>query len=826
MRKLTTALLVLVAGLSCSKDSGTGPKAPPTITIVPESSTVNLFDHLQLQAVIVDSKGDTLNEAVGWTSQSPNVVFISPGGLTEGLTRGTATILADADGAEASARVKVKITVIQIQLHPTGGTLQVGDTQRVKDTLITANGQLPDDSLVAWSSSDTAKAVVSSSGLVTARAQGSVTIFAKVDSASASVGFTVPEPVTKIVLSAHLDTLRQDSTVYVAATDIGTSNDTLLRPVTWSSSDTSIAKFSGDGYDITIGAYKPGRAVIRAQIGSVLDSCVVIVVRPSVATVQITPATDTLLSDSSVTFSATVRDSVGVLLTDRPISWTSSDSAVATVTTGGVATAHAAGKARIRAAAGAKVDSATLVSIRPTVAKLVLRPDTGHILARQSIQITALMTDSVGDSLTRTPTWTSLTPAFATVTSTGLIVGVGPGPSVVLAQIDGKTDTARIGVDTVFAHPAQVLASQSSTCVRNADGRVSCWGANLFGETGHLPDSSPCDTLQSCEGTPIAINSGLSFTSIVAGERHVCGLVAGGQAYCWGDPAYGQIGNGTTALCFVNVPCTSGPIPLNGGLTFLSIAAGEVHTCGIATDSTAWCWGDNSNYQLGGDSMNTGPHDAPVPVYGGLKFSSLALGAGHSCGLTSDGTAYCWGLNDLGELGIDSANPGFFDTRVRVPTKVLGEHAFVELVAGWYHNCGRLSDGSTYCWGSNGYGTLGNGTTTVAWLPVLIPNGVQFGALAAGHLTTCGITTGGTAECWGNNDLGQLGTGTYGGQSNSPVPVTGPGTFAALSLGGEHTCGISVSGIVYCWGDNGVGQVGIGPVTIPVPNPTPVIGQP
>ena len=825
MRKPTTLLLVLAAGLSCSKDSGTGPTPPPAITILPDSSTVNLFDHLPLRAVVVNAKGDTLNDAVTWTSESPNVVFISTSGVAQGLTRGTATILADADGGEASARVKVKITVIQVQLHPNGGTLQVGDTERIKDTLITANGQLPDDSIVTWTSSDTTKAVVSSSGLVTARAQGSVTISAQVDSAVSHATFAIPEPISNLNLSTHLDTLRQDSNFSITATPVGTHNDTLFTTaVTWISSDTSVAKLSTDPFDATIGAYKPGRAVIRAQIGRTVDSCVVIVVRPSVAIIVLAPAVDTLLADSSILYSAALKDSVGVTLNGRTVTWTSRDTAVATVTSGGIATAHGAGTTYIRATADTRTDSAKIISIRPTVTTLALRPDSGHFLTRQSIQLTALMTDSVGDSLVRPVTWTSLAPSAASVTSTGLVTGVAAGAANIRAQVDARVDTAHLTVDTVFAHPVEIRSSASFACVRNADGHVACWGANQAGETGHLPEANPCDTLISCIGTPTAVTGGLSFTSIVTGGTHTCGLVSGGQAYCWGLANYGQVGNGPSVSCGPG-QCTQGPIALNGGLTFLSLSAGQDFTCGIATDSTAWCWGFNGDYQLGGDSVNAGAHNAPIPVYGNHKFARIALGALHACGITGDGTAYCWGKNGEGEVGIDSINPSGADYQIRVPTPVLGNHVFTDIVSGWYHTCGLIADGTAYCWGSNGYGMLGNGTTNVAWMPTLIPNGWKFASLTAGMWNTCGITTGGTTECWGLNSAGQLGFGTVGGQSAVPVPPNG-GPYTMLSPGEYFICGIQSGGTLYCWGDNYAGELGIGPENSGSATPVAVIGQP
>ena len=824
MRKPTTLLLVLAVGLSCSKDSGTGPTFPASISVIPDSTTVNLFDHVQLRAVVINNKGDTLNEAVSWSASPPTVAFVSPTGLTQGLSRGTATIHAALNGVEGLARVKVKITVIQVQLQPTGGTLQVGDTLRIKDTLIMANGQRPDDSIVTWTSSDTTKAVVSATGLVTGRAQGSVTISAQVDSAISHATFTLPEPVTKVTMSAHVDTLRQDSAFSVTIVELGTANDTLSRLPTWTSSDTSVAKISTNVTQATIGGYKAGRAVIRAQVGSVFDSCVVVVVRPSVAVIQLAPALDTLLADSLVVYTSTVKDSVGVTLNGRTVTWASADTGIATVTPSGIATAHGAGTTYIRATADSRTDSAKIVSIRPTVTTLALRPDSGHFLARQSIQLTALMTDSVGDSLVRPVTWTSLAPGTASVTSTGLVTGIAAGAANIRAQIDARVDTAHLTVDTVFAHPVEIRSSASFACVRNADGHVACWGANQAGETGHLPEATPCDTLISCIGTPTAVSGGLAFTSIVTGGTHTCGLVSGGQAYCWGLANYGQVGNGPSVSCGAG-QCTQGPIALNGGLTFLSLSAGQDFTCGIATDSTAWCWGFNGDYQLGGDSVNAGAHNAPIPVYGNHKFARIALGALHACGITGDGTAYCWGKNGEGEVGIDSMNPGGADYQIRVPTPVLGNHTFTDIVSGWYHTCGLVADGTTYCWGSNGYGMLGNGTTDVAWMPTVIPNGWRFSSLTAGMWNTCGTTTGGTSECWGLNTAGQLGIGTTGGQSVSPVPPNG-GPYSILSPGEYFICGIQSGGTLYCWGDNYIGELGIGPETAPVPTPIPVIGQP
>jgi len=198
-----------------------------------------------------------------------------------------------------------------------------------------------------------------------------------------------------------------------------------------------------------------------------------------------------------------------------------------------------------------------------------------------------------------------------------------------------------------------------------------------------------------------------------------------------------------------------------GGLKFLTVSTGAFHTCGLAADSTAFCWGLNDHGQLGDLIADT---TRPAAVRGGIKFAMITVGSLHSCGLTSAGAAYCWGDNEFGQLG-DS-----LELQTSIPNAVTGGKTFVRLSAGGSHNCGISSDSTAWCWGSDVNGQLGGPPTHTCLtagvsgpcspIPQRVQGGYTFSTISAGAQHTCAITTDQTTYCWGLNSFGQLGSGS------------------------------------------------------------------
>ena len=241
-------------------------------------------------------------------------------------------------------------------------------------------------------------------------------------------------------------------------------------------------------------------------------------------------------------------------------------------------------------------------------------------------------------------------------------------------------------------------------------------------------------------------------------------------------------------------------------LSFTSVSAGSGYSCGVTDEGAAYCWGYST---LGGLGNGTnGVSSTPEPVSGGLSFASVSAG-GHdtTCGVTVDGAAYCWGENYHGQLG-DGAH-GIANRR-STPVPVLGGLSFASVSPGLSHTCGLGVDGSAYCWGSNGDGRLGDGGTGYLGLsPRPVAGGVNFTSVSAGYYHTCGVTVTGDAYCWGQNDSGQLGDGSTTDRL-TPVLVAGGLSFNSVSAAIDHTCGVTATGDAYCWGQNDYGQLGDG----------------
>ena len=326
------------------------------------------------------------------------------------------------------------------------------------------------------------------------------------------------------------------------------------------------------------------------------------------------------------------------------------------------------------------------------------------------------------------------------------------------------------------------------------DGTLWGWGSNFYGNLG-------TSTLAGPALSPTSIASALSWTKVSSGSSYSMGIKSDGSLWSWGYNGSGQLGQNITAGL-----TTSSPTQI-GSSSWNAIAAGDTHALGITITGALYAWGNGSSGQRG-DLSIVSNQSSPVLVSGpaGTSWSIVAAGVGgHSLAITTLGALYAWGTNANGQLGIGTI------TNVSSPVQV-GTSSWNAIAAGVAHSLGITVNGNLYAWGIGNAGQLGNLAITNQSSPVLVsgPAGTSWSIVAAGNSHSHAISTLGKLYAWGLNTSGQLGINSVTNVS-SPVLVSGPvGTsWNAIGCETNNSFGITTLGVLYGWGSQSFGAVGI-----------------
>ena len=368
-------------------------------------------------------------------------------------------------------------------------------------------------------------------------------------------------------------------------------------------------------------------------------------------------------------------------------------------------------------------------------------------------------------------------------------------------------------------------------CAMLENGPAWCWGESGNGRLGDgqtTTDRTRSVQVHTDSGAP----GWIDWVEIKAAYYHTCGIRSTGKAYCWGEANSGKLGDGQTSTDRsrpVEVHTNSGS---PGWSDWVSIGTGAGHTCGIRSTGKAYCWGWANNGQLG-DGQTSTDRSRPVEVHTGSgspgwsDWQSISTGIYHTCGIRTTGKAYCWGDSTGGALGDgQSTTDRVRPVEVHTDTGSPGWSDWAAISAGNGHTCGIRSNGTAWCWGWANKGKLGDGqTTTDRPRPVQVhtdtgsPGWSDWVSISAGYNHTCGVRGNGTAWCWGESDFGQLGDGQNTVDRSRPVQVhtdTGsPGwsDWVSISAGGANSCGIRSGNSAWCWGESSVGAIGDGQTT-------------
>jgi alpha-tubulin suppressor-like RCC1 family protein len=391
-------------------------------------------------------------------------------------------------------------------------------------------------------------------------------------------------------------------------------------------------------------------------------------------------------------------------------------------------------------------------------------------------------------------------PLRGALVAVALMVGLGAcsdSPVEPVAANDAAPADVRASID-IGEVWVTVSGGLGFTCGTTLDGGTYCWGDNGAGQlgTGGFTGSA----------TPARVTGVPSAWAASTGAAHACVLARTGRVYCWGDNSSGQLGNGTTTLSATPVQ-----VQAPAGVVFASVTTGAIHSCAQALDGAVWCWGDNSLGQLGNGTTSNSSVPVRVQVPNGVHLLSVVSGDGaaHTCGVASNGSAYCWGDNSYGQLGTGSAS----STPATAPVKVAAAPGLKFAAvsgSGFSHSCAISTAAEAYCWGDNTNGQIGDGTTTQRLAPTHVSGTRRFTSLVTGWFHSCAATFLSGAYCWGDAFAGKLGNNQTTGSSPLPVAVIGSQGFGRMDPGADHSCSRRRDGAAFCWGQGFSGQLGDG----------------
>lgn len=582
------------------------------------------------------------------------------------------------------------------------------------------------------------------------------------------------EPPTPVVATVQVtgsaDTVGvADTVTYSAIALTSTGKPVVGIRFNWTSSDTTIARVDPQGHAIFLA---PGTAVITANafgpavnVPESVAGTRTLTVKNFITTVALAlvTGTDTAAMGDTIRFAAVAHNGSGAVVDGAQFSWSVSDTSIARVDQSGLVSAAAMGVVDVIALA--------------TGPSGLVRPGTASQSTPLHVRLVLKSISSGGSQHVCGVAVGGIVYCWGKEAWGQLGDGIGDLLSIAATPVRVHSSDRFTSVSAAFPNDAR----GGHTCGITSAGALDCWGSGIYGMlgTGSHGEGLPPYFVS----TPLQVAVG-PFSAVAGDATTTCALTTGGDTYCAGSNYKHQLGVDTvTEVCGLDSPGTPVPescstkfIRVTAAPSFKSIVQGGGTTCGLTGGGNAWCWGDNWSGAAGVG------YDTPVasaaPVVGGIAFAILSVGGRNSCGITSDGTTYCWGYNLFGGIGNGTSTI----EPIIVPTRV-SSSGFSSISVGASHACALTAAGDAYCWGLDQHGELGAPSTDVCGPPyngvvaacsphpVQVQNVPKFVAITAGSNFTCGLTNQGAAYCWGTSQDGELGNGTSGSDSATPVRV-------------------------------------------------------
>lgn len=853
------------------------------VDISPDEATIDVTEVIELSAEVFDTSDQVdRDRVVSWSSSREEVAQVSDNGVVTGLSEGSTTITAASGGEQGQARITVSASVYDIQISPNPAEVPIDQNLRLNAAVLDRAENPLSGRAIAWESVDPDIATVDQDGRVFGEAPGRTQIRASADGHTSSVRLDVTEPVEQVKISPSSLSLELDQREQLNVTLTNSRGEQLSgRSVSWQSSASDIVSVDADGQ---LTAHQIGSAEISATSEEKSDE-ITVTVENIIRSFQVTPA-ELSVEVTDVDFlSAVAKNIRGDEIPDVDVNWSSSEPLRVAVDQDGSVMGVAGGSATITARAQGFEDTSE-VTVEDPVRSVQIDSHQPTLEITRTMQLSAQLEDKGGNPITGRPIqWTSSKPEVAQVNeSTGKITATGAGQATITAEAELGADDTTITVEappyslSISPDPVSISVGNSETLTaavldragNTLSGHSISWESDTPNIVSVTPASDPTQatitalaggsatitaSLQSSGSAlsaDLTVSTGPPVASVELNPPTVALFPAenaqfdadlkdsnhnaiSGRSITWAvdDTAVATVDS--DGLITAHSPGTTQLRATSEGqegsaqidvLRWEYISARQGYSCGVTSDGSGYCWGGNTiGGALGDGTYDSGPeetdlnHDAdrdrPTAVDTSVKFQLINAGFFHTCGLSTAGKAYCWGNTSSGRLGNGESGQGKRPT----PVAVDGNYTFVDIQPGANHTCALDDRERVYCWGYNvdGQAGQGEGSAVIFSAPQRVSSH-SFDALAVGANHTCARRTSGEVLCWGEGSEGQIGNGSTDDQF-SPTPISTSQEFSTLAAGFDHTCALTAAGETFCWGEGQRGGIGDGTTT---KRPTPV----